>query len=96
MKSDNKCKKSSKSNKTCIIQVRCTERERKQLDKYASKCNKTRSDYIRARLFSDKEVSSNNVLFAVEAQEFMNYVDDNYASLEPKIRKKVKELWNLL
>lgn len=88
-------KKDNKKNKTCMVHVRCTEKEKKDLDKIVKDCNMKSSDYIRKILF-DKNFCIGNVKWLVLAQDFLNYMEERYDVEDKKAERMVDALWKSL
>lgn len=88
--------KENKTNKECILQVRCTEDEKKLLDKYVQKSGMKRSDYMRAALFMQGNQAAENVQFTVKAQELINHLEKSDTIKTMQIERMVDELWELL
>lgn len=86
----------NKANKTCTLQVRCTEEERKLLEKQAEKSGMKRSDYMRAVLFVGGSGKKNGAQIAVKAQEFLNHLEKK-GRLKGKTEERMAdEIWELL
>ena len=83
-------------NKTCILQVRCTEAEKKRLEKQALKSGMKRSGYMRTILFGNGDGKEGNALFAVKAQELLNYLEENDRPKRKAVERMVDELWEAL
>ena len=93
MKND---KKAKKDNKTQIIQIRCTEKEVKKLDKLVSKRNIKRSEYVRERVFGKRDLKSSNIEFLVLAQDVVEYIEEICGKNDKKLEGMVEELWKVL
>lgn len=88
--------KEKKANKIYTLQVRCTEDEKKLLDKYIRESGMKRSDYMRAALLSNGRRANGNAQFTVKAQELLNYLEGNENPKRKKTERMVDELWKLL
>jgi predicted DNA-binding protein len=86
----------SKRKKECILQYRCTEEEKRYIDKMAKKKGVNRSEYIREMIFNKNSTNINWAEFVVTAQELLNRVEPYYQEHDRKIERLINKLWNLL
>lgn len=84
--------KNKKAKKVSTIQVRCTQKELKQIDSLAAEYGITRSGCIRKILFS----GMGSVTFMVRAQEFLNCLREKYGAVDKTAEKEIDGLWESL
>ena len=92
----NKDKNNNKTNKECIIQVRCTKEEQQKLDRVTLEKGINRSDYIREKVFGKGKLKLENVQFIVLAQDIVEYVEEVYGKGDKELERRMKELWKVL
>jgi hypothetical protein len=86
----------SKKKKDCILQYRCTEEEKRYIDKKAKDYGVNRSECIRELIFRKNSNACSNAEFVVLAQEILNHIESYYSKNDKIIMRMVDKLWDLL
>lgn len=84
-----------KKNKDCIVQMRCTEEEKKKLKQLSADSKMSCSDFMRHKVFDQCPSDKKQIIFTVAAQEFLNCVED-ICGINSVLEEKADILWNLL
>lgn len=87
---------SNKENRTVIIQVRLTPKEKKRVEANISKTGMKKSDYFRDRLLRVEKKQYENVQLTVAVQEILNYIEENYSFEDKTLERKVDGIWKML
>ncbi len=83
-------------NKECVIQIRCTKKEKEKLDYCASKENMDRSKFVRKILFEKKDCNIDIIWMVVMVQQILNDIKKDWGGLTRDIDKRVDKLWKKL
>jgi hypothetical protein len=86
----------SKKKKDCLLQYRCTEEEKRYIDREAKKRKINRSECIRELIFRKNSKDFGNVEFVVLAQEILNHIEEEYPKHDKKMMRMVDKLWSLM
>jgi hypothetical protein len=86
----------SKKTKECILQCRCTEEEKRYIDKIAKNHRISRSEYIRELIFKKNHKDFSKSEFVVVAQEIINCMGKYHLQEDEKLKRMVEKLWKLL
>ena len=92
-----------KDKKTCRIEIRITEKEKKRLDKIVQKNEMTQADFLREQIFGEKmDMQIRMKCYArvlVETAELLRYLIENYAEVcddDPNLEERVERVWMAL
>ena len=93
----------SKDKKTCRIEIRITEKEKKRLDKIIKKSGMTQSDFLRDQIFGEKmDMQFSMQRYArvlAEAAELVRYLGIDYADicdLDEDLNERMERVWKAL
>ena len=93
----------SKDKKTCRIEIRITENEKKRLDKIIKKSGMTQSDFLRDQIFGEKmDMQFSMQRYArvlAEAAELVRYLGIDYADicdLDEDLDERMERVWKAL
>lgn len=84
-----------KTNKSEVVNVRLTKKERKKLEKQRLKCEMGLSEYIRCRLFTSEKFNKDYVRLTVKVTEILNYISEIYGE-DTELEERIDDLWNSL
>lgn len=86
----------NKKKKDHILQYRCTEEEKRYIEKMAKYYGLNRSECIRTLIFRKNSKDFGNVEFVVLAQEILNHIEEEYPKHDKKMMRMVDKLWSLM